>query len=205
MRSHCGLQAATTPHLLAITERSLHRTCQYSLVVLGGINAGIRRVIRAVNAHDIFNIMAIMRNVDIPPFRASSPPRSGVPWGWLFFWLVFLAVLGGAVRLYLVHEAFSNLASTVGSAFHPVPIPAAPAPPPASLSAGASPAFPPSSFLRVTGAITAHGRHGYVATSAAGEYVVIPAANCQVLDGGPVCHYQGKTVTRYTGAQAIVP
>ena len=38
-----------------------------------------------------------------------------------------------------------------------------------------------------------------------GEYVVISAANCQILDGGPVCHYQGKTVTRYTGARAIVP
>ncbi|MHB1202286.1 MAG: hypothetical protein ACYCZC_03975 [Acidithiobacillus sp.] len=84
-----------------------------------------------------------------------------------------------------------------------------PGPPPAAVvpvyPAGASAAFPPSSFLRVTGAITAHGRHGYVATSAAGEYVVIPAASCQVLDGGPVCHYQGKTVTRYTGVQTIVP
>ena len=84
-----------------------------------------------------------------------------------------------------------------------------PGPPPAAVvpvyPAGASAAFPPSSSLRVTGAITAPGRHGYVATSAAGEYVVIPAANCQVLDGGPVCHYQGKTVTRYTGAQTIVP
>ncbi|MHB8247266.1 MAG: hypothetical protein ACYDCX_00015 [Acidithiobacillus sp.] len=132
-----------------------------------------------------------------------QPPRSSFPWGWLVFVIVLLVLLGVAVRLYLVHEVFSNLASTVGTAFHPVP---APAPVPSSpLPAGASPAFPPSSSLRVTGAITAPGRHGYVATSAAGEYVVIPAANCQVLDGGPVCHYQGKTVTRYTGAQTIVP
>ena len=128
-------------------------------------------------------------------------PGSRFPWGWLFFWLVLLAVLGAAVRLYLVHEAFSNLTSTVGAAFHPVPSLA----PSVPLSAGASPAFPPSSSLRVTGAISAPGRHGYVATSAAGEYVVIPAANCQVLDGGPVCHYQGKTVTRYTGAVTVIP
>ena len=39
----------------------------------------------------------------------------------------------------------------------------------------------------------------YLATSLAGAYVLIPPANCQLVDGGPYCEYHGYTVTRSSG------
>ncbi len=36
-------------------------------------------------------------------------------------------------------------------------------------------------------------------------FVTSSAADWQVIDGGQVGQYQGKTVTRYTGAGAVIP
>ena len=41
----------------------------------------------------------------------------------------------------------------------------------------------------------------YMATSGPGVYVLIPAKNCQMVDGGPYCEYHGATVTQSSGAQ----
>lgn len=39
----------------------------------------------------------------------------------------------------------------------------------------------------------------YVATSGPGWYVLIPADDCRLVDGGPYCEYHGATVTRSSG------
>lgn len=130
-----------------------------------------------------------------------QPPRSRFPWGWLVFSLVLLAFLGLAFRMYLVHVYMDSMASLGNnlrsSLSRPVVIPS---PPPPVYTAGASPAFPPSARLRLSGQAQSKDKRAYIATSASGEYVLIPAASCTIVDGGPVCHYQGKTVTRYTGS-----
>ena len=41
----------------------------------------------------------------------------------------------------------------------------------------------------------------YMATSGPGVYVLIPAKDCQLVNGGPYCEYHGATVTRSSGAQ----
>lgn len=39
----------------------------------------------------------------------------------------------------------------------------------------------------------------YLATSASGAYVLIPAKDCQLVNGGPYCKYHGSTVTGTSG------
>ncbi len=57
--------------------------------------------------------------------------------------------------------------------------------------------LPLSTQYRLAGKI--QGR--YMATSGPGAYVLIPAKDCQLVDGGPYCKYHGTTVTRSSGAR----
>ena len=55
--------------------------------------------------------------------------------------------------------------------------------------------LPLSTQYRLAGRIQGE----YMATSGPGAYVLIPAADCQLVNGGPYCEYHGFTVTRSSG------
>ncbi len=55
--------------------------------------------------------------------------------------------------------------------------------------------LPLSTQYRLAGRIQGE----YIATSGPGAYVLIPAADCQLVNGGPYCEYHGFTVTRSSG------
>lgn len=57
--------------------------------------------------------------------------------------------------------------------------------------------LPLSTQYRLAGKIQGQ----YMATSGLGAYVLIPAEDCQLVNGGPYCKYHGTTVTRSSGAQ----
>ena len=57
--------------------------------------------------------------------------------------------------------------------------------------------LPLSTQYRLAGEIQGQ----YMATSGLGAYVLIPAKDCQLVNGGPYCKYHGTTVTRSSGAQ----
>lgn len=57
--------------------------------------------------------------------------------------------------------------------------------------------LPLSTQYRLAGMIQGE----YMATAGLGSYVMIPAKDCQVVNGGPYCRYHGSTVTRSSGGQ----
>lgn len=59
--------------------------------------------------------------------------------------------------------------------------------------------YPFSHTLKLLGPIN-DGQIRYLAESSnKPEYITIPAKNCKIIDGNPVCHYLGRLVTRSTG------
>ena len=73
---------------------------------------------------------------------------------------------------------------------------------PLSVSSASSPLIGPyhlplSTQYRLAGEI--QGR--YMATSGPGVYILIPARDCQLVNGGPYCKYHGTTVTRSSGVR----
>ncbi len=130
--------------------------------------------------------------IQLPPQR-----RSGPHWGWfflIFFALVLLllAVLAGfnAYRVQELDEFLKADHSILAEQSRPVPV---------HYPAGTSAQFPPSRTLRLMGTVN-DGQLRYIAQSTVGsEYVTIPPKDCRIVSGGPVCHYQGRSVTRFTG------
>ena len=59
--------------------------------------------------------------------------------------------------------------------------------------------LPLSSTYRLQGEVRTVKRSEYMATAGPGSYIMIPAKNCQIVDGGPYCEYHGSTVTRSSG------
>ena len=57
--------------------------------------------------------------------------------------------------------------------------------------------LPLSTQYRLAGRI----QGDYMATAGPGFYVMIPAHDCQIVNGGPYCKYHGATVTRSSGLQ----
>ena len=71
---------------------------------------------------------------------------------------------------------------------------------PLSLASASAPLVGPyhlplSTRYRLAGKIQGE----YMATSGPGAYVLIPADDCQLVNGGPYCEYHGFTVTRSSG------
>ena len=59
--------------------------------------------------------------------------------------------------------------------------------------------LPLSSVYRLQGMVKSVGAADYLATSTQGAYVLIPAKDCRLVNGGPYCKYHGTTVTRSSG------
>ncbi|MHB8116722.1 MAG: hypothetical protein ACYDCW_13920 [Acidithiobacillus ferrivorans] len=57
--------------------------------------------------------------------------------------------------------------------------------------------LPLSTQYRLAGKI----QRQYMATSGPGAYVLIPAKDCQLVNGGPYCEYHGATVTQSSGSR----
>ena len=57
--------------------------------------------------------------------------------------------------------------------------------------------LPLSTQYRLAGKIQGE----YMATSGPGAYVLIPADDCRLVNGGPYCRYHGYTVTSSSGVQ----
>ena len=55
--------------------------------------------------------------------------------------------------------------------------------------------LPLSTRYRLAGMIQGE----YMATSLQGAYILIPAKDCRMVNGGPYCKYHGTTVTRSSG------
>ena len=75
---------------------------------------------------------------------------------------------------------------------------------PLSAPSGPSPAVGPyhlplSTVYRLQGLVRSVGISDYLATSLQGAYILIPAKNCQLVNGGPYCRYHGTTVTGTSG------
>ncbi len=61
--------------------------------------------------------------------------------------------------------------------------------------------LPLSPTYRLQGKVQTVDSDDYMATSINGSYIIIPAKDCQLVNGGPYCEYHGATVTRSSGAQ----
>ena len=61
--------------------------------------------------------------------------------------------------------------------------------------------FPLSPLYRLQGEVQSVGSVEYLATSSHGAYILIPAKDCRLVNGGPYCKYHGTTVTRSSGVQ----
>lgn len=129
--------------------------------------------------------------IQLPPQR-----RSGPHWAVIVLFVALLlgvvAVIGLALESYRMQQ-FTKAITLMDSSF------ARPVPAPVHYPAGSSPQFPPSQTLRLDGTVN-DGQVRYIATSSVNpEYVMIPPKDCRLISGAPVCHYQGRTVTRFTG------
>lgn len=134
---------------------------------------------------------------DVQNFIITLPPRErrGPHWAVI---LLFLALILGVVSIiwvsynYVVMQDYMKMMAGFDS--HMVRTA------PIHYPAGTSAQFPPSQTLRLLGTIN-DGQVRYLAATlnSAGTYVTIPVKDCQVISGAPVCHYQGKSVTRFTG------
>lgn len=126
-----------------------------------------------------------------------QPPHRPFPWVpvlltvFLFFALVFVVRL--AVVSYLVKQD-QKLMHNI-SVVPPMASPVYPA--------GTSAKYPPSRTLRLTGTVDM-GSFRYVAQGPASTFVMIPADDCRLVSGSPVCHFQGKSVTRFTGVSPAI-
>jgi hypothetical protein len=59
--------------------------------------------------------------------------------------------------------------------------------------------LPLSAVYRLAGMVGTSAHEDYLATAGPGAYIMIPAKNCQIVNGGPFCKYHGSTVTRSSG------
>lgn len=123
-----------------------------------------------------------------------QPSRRPFPWAPVLLTLLLLGAVIFVARLalasYFLHE-IGKVDQKITAQYHPVPVhPYYPA--------GTSAAFPPSNTLRLVGTFNM-GHRDYVAQTAADVTVLIPARDCETVDGGPICHYQGRSITRWTG------
>ena len=129
------------------------------------------------------------------------PARSGFPWGRVILGVVIGGVILIAVRFLVIDMVLSDYLKVGHKAVrqmlafdHRI-----------QLREHAMQNTPPplvgpyhlplSTQYRLAGKIQGE----YMATSLAGAYVLIPPANCQVVNGGPFCEYHGYTVTRSSG------
>ena len=106
----------------------------------------------------------------------------------LGFWLIRALIIGYAMEDVL-HQVDKSLGIQSGAPIRPAVF--APRPP---VLVGPY-HLPLSTQYRLAGRIQGE----YMATSGPGAYVLIPAADCQLVNGGPYCEYHGFTVTRSSG------
>ena len=122
-----------------------------------------------------------------------QPSRPSFPWVPVLLTVLLLVIFGFVARVYLLNWWFHEEQKTFHNVALSIPRQ------PVHYVAGSSPQFPPSQTLRLAGVMDM-GHPRYVAQSSSGSgFVLIPSSDCRVESGAPVCHFQGKTVTRFTG------
>lgn len=125
------------------------------------------------------------------------PQRRGIHWAVIVLFLALALAVVGIVWASVVYVDVHDYQKTVAamdtnlkSIDRPIPV---------HYPAGTSATFPPSQTLRLLGTIN-DGQVRYIAQSQNSQiYVTIPTTDCKIISGSPVCHYQGKSVTRFTG------
>lgn len=125
------------------------------------------------------------------------PSRKGVHWAVIVLFLALALAVVGIIwasvvytELHEYHKTVMTMDKNLKNIDRPIPV---------HYPAGTSPAFPPSQTLRLMGTIN-DGQVRYIAQSNNSQvYVTIPVTDCKIISGSPVCHYQGKSVTRFTG------
>ena len=129
--------------------------------------------------------------------QMQPPQKRGVHWAVIVLFLALALAVVGIIWASVVYTELHEYRKTVTAMDtnlknidRPIPV---------HYPAGTSPAFPPSQTLRLMGTIN-DGQVRYIAQSNNSQvYVTIPTFDCKIVSGSPVCHYQGKSVTRFTG------
>jgi hypothetical protein len=129
--------------------------------------------------------------------QMQPPPKRGVHWAVIVLFLALALAVVGVVWAAVVYTELHEYRKTVTAMDtnlknidRPIPV---------HYPAGTSSAFPPSQTLRLLGTIN-DGQVRYIAQSKHSQvYVTIPTTDCKIISGSPVCHFQGKSVTRFTG------
>ena len=112
----------------------------------------------------------------------------------LSFWLIRAMIIGYEVR-HVMRQLDTSLGIKPGAPVRPVVYA-----PPAPVLVGPY-RLPLSLTYRLQGKVQTLDHDEYMATSSQGSYIIIPARDCQLVNGGPYCKYHGTTVTRSSGAQ----
>ena len=110
----------------------------------------------------------------------------------LGFWLIRALIIGYAMEDVL-HQVDKSLGIQSGAPIRPAVF--APRPP---VLVGPY-HLPLSTSYRLQGLVRSVGTSDYLATSLQGAYILIPAKDCQLVNGGPYCRYHGTTVTGTSG------
>ena len=110
----------------------------------------------------------------------------------LGFWLIRALIIGYAMEDVL-HQVDKSLGIQSGAPIRPAVF--APRPP---VLVGPY-HLPLSTAYRLQGVVHSVGTSDYLATSLQGAYILIPAKDCQLVNGGPYCMYHGTTVTGTSG------
>ena len=112
----------------------------------------------------------------------------------LAFWVIRAVVIGYEIG-HVMQQLDKSLGITPGAPVHPVVYV-----PPAPVLVGPY-HLPLSATYRLQGKVQSVKHDDYMATAGPGSYVMIPANDCQIVNGGPYCKYHGATVTRSSGVQ----
>ncbi len=110
----------------------------------------------------------------------------------LGFWLIRALIIGYAMEDVL-HQVDKSLGIQSSAPVRPAVF--APRPP---VLVGPY-HLPLSTAYRLQGLVRSVGTSDYLATSLQGAYILIPAKDCQLVNGGPYCMYHGTTVTGTSG------
>ena len=108
----------------------------------------------------------------------------------LSFWLIRALIIGYEIR-HVTQQLDKSLGIKPGALVRPYV-------PPAPVLVGPY-QLPLSSTYRLQGKVRTVDSVDYMATSSQGSYIMIPAKDCRIVNGGPYCEYHGATVTRSSG------
>ena len=110
----------------------------------------------------------------------------------LAFWMIRALIIGYAMED-VMHQVDRSLGIQSGAPVRPAVF----APRPLVLVGPYH--LPLSTAYRLQGLVRSTGSSDYLATSLQGAYILIPAKDCQLVNGGPYCMYHGTTVTGTSG------